>query len=104
MGAISQAQVMAKTAVLTSGLLNNLDRIGVRGIDGHAINELRVLREEVQGLEAEQEALKSRLKEKTQELNQALGELKRKAAVARKIVKLQVPQPGWKEFGITDVK
>lgn len=94
MGAISQAQV----------LVNNLERIEVRGIDGHTVNELKVLREDVQRLEAEQEALKSRLKEKTQELNQALGELKRKAALARKIVKLQVPQPGWKEFGITDVK
>lgn len=104
MGAISQARILAKVSVLITGLLNNLERLGLRGIDGHTVNELKVLAGEVESHEAEQEALRSRLKEKTKEANRALRDLKRRFSHARKLVKMEIPQPGWREFGIDDEK
>jgi len=104
MGAISQARILAKTSVMITGLLNNLERFGVRGIDGHAVHELKALAEDVAGRESEQEALRSRLKEKTKEAALALKGLKRQLSLARKIVKLEIPQAGWREFGIDDEK
>jgi hypothetical protein len=104
MSSNSQAQLLARTGLLTTGLLNNLDKVALRGIDDHFVHEMKALHDQVMGLESEQEALKSRLKEKTAEVLQVLTELKNRVSVARKIIKIQVPQAGWKEFGITDVK
>ena len=53
---------------------------------------------------AEQEALKSRLKEKTTALDANMAELQQKVSEAKKVVKLAIPQASWKEFGITDSK
>jgi hypothetical protein len=42
------------------------------------------------------------LKEKTEQLDKAMTELEKKAGEARKIIKLDMPQSTWREFGIND--
>ena len=44
------------------------------------------------------------LKEKTAQIDEAVASLKDKLSEARKVIKLELPQTGWKEFGITDVR
>ena len=63
-----------------------------------------LIRTTIGELNAEQEALKSRLKEKTAQIDEAVVSLKAKLSEARKVIKLELPQTGWKEFGITDVR
>jgi hypothetical protein len=53
-------------------------------------------------LNNEQEELKARLKTKTEELNKQMAELQKKTTEARQIVKSDMPQTTWKEFGILD--
>ena len=52
------------------------------------------------GQNSEQEALKARLKEKTAELEAECAGLFEIASEVRKIIKLEMPQESWKEFGI----
>jgi hypothetical protein len=44
------------------------------------------------------------LKEKTLEFDIRMAELIKQLSEARKVVKLEMPQESWKEFGITDKK
>lgn len=104
MPAISQARFLSKTAVLIHGILNNPGPLARRGFDPRTTGRLQELYDLVQTREAEQEALRSRLKQKTREANQALGDLKRQVSRARKVIKLEFPQWGWREFGIEDEK
>jgi hypothetical protein len=104
MGALTQGEILSQTEVMAAGLRNNLAKLANRGIDNTFVGEVEVLRNQAVGLEAEQQALKSRLKEKTATLEETMSSLKAKLSEARKLIKLQIPQPGWKEFGITDVK
>lgn len=104
MAAISQARFLCKTAVLIHGLLNNPGPLARRGFDQRSTTRLQELYDLVHVREAEQEAMRSRLKEKTREANQALGDLKRQVSRARKLVKIEFPQCGWREFGIEDEK
>jgi hypothetical protein len=59
---------------------------------------------QAQQLDTEQETLKARLKEKTLEFDTRMAELIKQLSEARKVVKLEMPQESWKEFGITDKK
>jgi Tfp pilus assembly protein PilO len=54
----------------------------------------------VADLNAEQEALKARLKEKTIAVEAALVELKGQISESKKVVKLALDAPAWKQFGI----
>jgi phospholipid N-methyltransferase len=53
-------------------------------------------------LNKEQEALNARLKEKTAAFDAALAAMRRRTAEARKIIKIDIPQTLWREFGIDD--
>ena len=53
-------------------------------------------------LNGEQETLKAKLKEKTVELDTMMSSLTKKTSEARKIIKLDMPQASWREFGIED--
>ena len=53
-------------------------------------------------LNGEQETLKAKLKVKTEELDAAMAAMNKKSAEARKIIKLDMPQSTWREFGIED--
>jgi hypothetical protein len=46
--------------------------------------------------------LKAKLKAKTEELYATFAVMQKKAAEARKVIKLDIPQSLWREFGIED--
>ena len=93
---ISDAQVML------AGIKTNQDILTKRGIDKTFTSDLDNTINSCVKLNNEQEELKARLKTKTEELNKQMAELKKKTSEARKIVKLNMPQVTWKEFGIAD--
>lgn len=84
--------------VMIDALRNNHGK--VTKIDNPFIMEMERLREEVERLNSEQERLKADLKSKTEELTNRIKELNEKYTFAKKRVKVDIPQSGWKEFGI----
>ena len=84
--------------VMIDALRNNHGK--VTKIDNPFIMEMERLREEVERLNSEQERLKADLKSKTEELTNRIKELDEKYTFAKKRVKVDIPQSGWKEFGI----
>ena len=93
---ISDAQVML------AGIKTNQDVLEKRSIDENFTDNLEVILNSCIKLNNEQEELKARLKTKTEELNKQMAELKARTSEARKIIKLDMPQTTWKEFGIAD--
>ncbi|MDY6026019.1 hypothetical protein [Bergeyella zoohelcum] len=93
---ISQAQVMA------TGLTNQATEVAKRGIDSDFIQKLERTRTEAIDLNDEQERLKAELKTKTEELDGKMKVLTAMLSEAKKIVKIAMPQAGWREFGIED--
>ena len=53
-------------------------------------------------LNSEQEKLKADLKTKTQELSKTIIEIESKVSFIKKLIKIDIPQTQWKEFGIED--
>ena len=100
----TQGETLSQIEVLTKGLRCNLAKMKTRGIDEAAVAELEDLRNQAVTYESEQETLKSRLKEKTVQSEETMALLRAKASEIRKIIKILIPQTGWREFGITDVK
>ena len=94
----SYAQQITDAKVMTDALRNNSGN--VTKIDAGFISDLDRIREEVERLNSEQEKLKADLKTKTQELDDRLKELNEKYIFAKKRLKVDIPQAGWKEFGI----
>ncbi len=96
--------VVSDGKVMASGIKANQSVLAKRGLDEAFAKEVDTLADIVLQLNNEQEALKSRLKEKTVELNATLEKLQKMTATASKIVKIDMPQVSWKEFGITAKK
>ena len=95
-GQVSDAQVML------AGIKTNQDVLETRKIGEEFAENLDKLIGTCIKLNNEQEELKARLKTKTEELNKQMAELKARTSEARKIIKLDMPQTTWKEFGILD--
>ena len=95
-GQVSDAQVML------AGIKTNQKTLEKRSIDEKFTENLEKILNGCIGLNNEQEELKARLKTKTEELNKQMAELKARTSEVRKIVKLDMPQATWKEFGIAD--
>jgi len=93
---ITDAQVMS------AGIKTNAEVLAKRGINAEFTSGLDNTINTCVKLNNEQEELKARLKTKTEELNKQMAELQKKTGEARKIVKLDIPQTAWKEFGIAD--
>ena len=98
----SYSQEISDAQVMLSGIRANQNVLSERKINNDFANDLQSIIESCVNLNNEQEQLKARLKEKTQELNKHLEELQTKTKEARKIIKLDIPQTAWKEFGIAD--
>ena len=96
------SQEITDSQVMLSGIQANQGVLAARGINQGFANDLENQINTCVSLNNEQEALKARLKEKTQELNENMKTLKTKTQEARKIIKLDMPQASWKEFGIPD--
>jgi cell shape-determining protein MreC len=96
------SQEISDAQVMLSGIRTNQSVLAERKIDDTFTNELHSTIEACINLNNEQEQLKARLKEKTQELNERMTQLKSKTKEARKVIKMDMPQASWKEFGILD--
>ncbi|MDR1886866.1 MAG: hypothetical protein LBQ70_03020 [Prevotellaceae bacterium] len=96
------AQRISDTEVMVKGIRNNQEVLAKRQIDTVFADTLQTCIDRAIALNNEQEALKARLKEKTEQLDAAMEALTAKAGEARKIIKLDVPQSLWREFGIND--
>lgn len=98
----SFAEVIMQAQLMTTGLKNQSEAVAKRGIDADFISAMEKKREEAIALNEEQERLKAELKTKTDQLNNKLEELLSDLSESRKLVKIAIPQVGWKEFGIED--
>ena len=96
------SQEITDTQVMLSGIKNNQKILAERKIDENFTADLQKRMELIISLNNEQEMLKAKLKEKTEELKKEIAEMKVKTSQARKIIKMDMPQASWKEFGITD--
>ena len=94
-------QIMAAKLML-AGLKTHEDRMTRWGFDAEYVVALEQLFNDAQEAHNEQQALISRLKEKTTRVNQLFNTLEKKRNNAKKMVKCQMEQESWTEFGIAD--
>jgi hypothetical protein len=102
MGRKTQAQEITNTGVMVTGIRANLDILSQRKIDSTFADELQVGVDLCIALNIEQETLKAKLKAKTEEFEAAFAAMQKKAMEARRIIKLDIPQSLWREFGMDD--
>ena len=79
---------LVESQVMIDGLKGRNDKLPL-GVKVEDITKLEELRKKMETLNSEQEKLKADLKTKTQELS-------------KKLIKIDIPQTQWKEFGIED--
>jgi hypothetical protein len=96
----SYAEQIHTAQLMLSGLNNNAKQLANCGITTEFIDKLSTGLTDATALDNEQEKLKSDLKTKTAELTVKLTAIAQFVAEAKKIVKLDLPQERWKEFGI----
>jgi hypothetical protein len=102
MGRKTQAQEITDTGVMVNGIRAHQDVLSQRKIDNAFADGLQSDVDACIALNVEQETLKAKLKAKTEELDATFAAMQKKAAEARKVIKLDMPQSLWKEFGIDD--
>ncbi|MDR0733793.1 MAG: hypothetical protein LBF08_07025 [Dysgonamonadaceae bacterium] len=98
----TQSQEIISTGIMVKGIKAHQDVLADRKIDLEFANDLQSDVDACISLNQDQETLKAKLKEKTAELDARLDTMQKKAAKARKIIKIDIPQPSWREFGIED--
>ncbi|MDR0756315.1 MAG: hypothetical protein LBF85_00520 [Tannerella sp.] len=96
------AQTISDTTVMIKGIRDNQEVLSKRQIDTAFADNLQSDVAAAVTLNGEQETLKARLKEKTEQLDAVMAALTKKTGEARKIIKLDMPQSSWREFGIGD--
>ena len=96
------AQTINDTQVMVKGIKDNQEVLSKRQIDGKFADKLQADVDTCIKLNGEQESLKAKLKAKTEELDAAVAAMNKKSSEARKIIKLDMPQSSWREFGIED--
>ena len=100
----SYADQINAARLLLIGLKNQGKVLAKRGLDDAFAVHFDTVLADAQKLDGEQEALKSRLAEKTAELTAKLEEVAKASAEVKKLVKLDLPKVSWKEFGIADAR
>jgi flagellar capping protein FliD len=100
----SFAEVLNATDVMEAGIRKHLDKLTRRGIDEAFVENFKKLKESVRTQNNEQESLKAQLKKKTDLLYQEFDKLTERLSECRKLVKLDIDQELWKEFGIQDIQ
>jgi SOS response regulatory protein OraA/RecX len=94
------AEQISDAQVMKSGLKAHLDELQQRGISPQFIDTLEEsINSSIEQNNA-QEKLKADLKAATATLETLLKKLDASMSEATKVVKLQMPQEQWKEFGI----
>ena len=90
------------TGIMVHGIRQHLEVLSQRKIDSAFADSLQAKVDACMSLDIEQETLKALLKEKTAECDNMRAEMHKQAGEARKIIKMDIPQPLWREFGIED--
>lgn len=98
----SFAEIVSQAQVMSTGLKNQSEVVAKRGIDTDFITQLEKEREAAIALNDEQERLKAELKAKIEALDAKVKSISALLSEAKKVVKLAIPQAGWKEFGVQD--
>ena len=94
------AEQISDAQVMKAGLTANLNELQQRGITPQFIDTLDKHITNSIAQNNVQEKLKADLKAATAALENMLKELNTTMSEATKVVKLQIPQEQWKEFGI----
>ena len=92
---------LVESQVMIDGLKGSNDKLPL-GVKTEDITKLEELRKKMETLNSEQEKLKADLKTKTQELSKTITEIESKVSFIKKLIKIDIPQTQWKEFGIED--
>ncbi len=87
---------------MLAGLEANAERLAKRGLDGKFLTDYSQQFQSAIALDNEHEAAKARLKEKTAAFHGQLDQVDLLYREAKKLVKLELPQASWKEFGVYD--
>ena len=94
------AEQIEKAKVLVAGLRKNFDAVKNRGISREQIDVLDALTKETERMNAEVEALREEVRQKT--ASRKLFEMKHQMMVAKKTVKTNFTPYKWPEFGVMD--
>ena len=89
------------TKIMIAGLKANTDLLVAWGFDAKFVTDYEKAYQDALTLNTEQQALKSRLKEKTAALGDQTDAMLKMQRKARRLVKAQLPRESWKEFGVT---
>lgn len=92
---------LVESQVMIDGLKGRNDKLPL-GVKAEDITKLEEFRKKMETLNSEQEKLKADLKTKTQELSKTITEIESKVSFIKKLIKIDIPQTQWKEFGIED--
>lgn len=96
------AQNINDAQLMVTALNANLESLKKRGMTKEFIDELESSINAVSAKNSEQERLKGELRTATAAVDSLMEQLHTKMKEAVKVVKLDVPQPQWKEYGIAD--
>ncbi|MDR2911655.1 MAG: hypothetical protein LBV47_09910 [Bacteroidales bacterium] len=96
----SFAQTLSDARLLVSGIRKNRQLLAKRSITEDRAVEIENLILKVEQLDNEQESLKARLKSMGEELKLKTAALKAAVSTDTRIIKTDIPQAMWKEFGI----
>lgn len=94
------AEQIKSTKEMLAGLKANQDLLTKWGVDQAYLTDFEKVYNDFLESGNEQQALKSRLKEKTAAIQGNLAALGKRRRNARNMVKDHFPQESWKEFGI----
>jgi hypothetical protein len=101
---LTQSEQLTATRLMIRGLSNNAEKLARRGITPEFISRMEEVQSQVITYDGEQEELKAKLKEKTSQSDSARSELGQMLSEAKKVVKMEVCQERWREYGIEDVR
>ena len=96
----SYAQQIDSAQVMLSGLKANRSALEKRGVSEEFVAEFENTLINIIAKNNEQEKLKADLKSSTAQLNVLLTTLKKNISESTTVIKMEIPQPQWKEFGI----
>ena len=98
----SFAEKMNNAKLMLDAVKQNAERLTKRGLDVDFVTRYEGVYNETQAQNTEQEKVKTELKTATEALKQKSHELDALYSEAKKIVKIEMENSTWKEFGIGD--
>ncbi|MDR1678537.1 MAG: hypothetical protein LBR81_02040 [Prevotellaceae bacterium] len=96
------AEQVNKAKLMIAALRMNLETLKQRGMSEEFIDLLENLINSISEKDIVQERQKADLRATTATIESLLAQLNTQMKEAIKVVKLDVPQPQWKEYGIDD--